>query len=145
MVSSDSKFKLDGPEIRNEYWAVHVDMALMQTEKLVWSRKNCNTLGNAEKSKDCMAFNLCTWLISCTITTCIMKMHCVLIVHFVFLFVDSKDKWMSIWERGDYTAMMMSMFHFMMMMMMDAFSFSYVVGMTFLSDVVPQFRWIFIV
>jgi hypothetical protein len=35
MVSSDSKFKLDGPEIRNEYWAVHVDMALMQTEKLV--------------------------------------------------------------------------------------------------------------
>ena len=36
---------------------------------------------------------------------------------------------MSIWERGDYTAMIMSMFRFMMMM--DAFSFNYVVGMMF--------------
>ena len=34
MVSSDPKFKL-GPEIRNELWAVHVDMALVQTENLV--------------------------------------------------------------------------------------------------------------
>jgi hypothetical protein len=65
-------------------------------------------------------------------------MHCVLTVNFVFLFVDSKDKWMSIWVRGKYTAMMMSMFRFVMMMMMDAFRFSYVVGMTFLSDVVPR-------
>ena len=31
MVSSDPKFKLDGPEIRNEFWVVHVDMALVQT------------------------------------------------------------------------------------------------------------------
>ena len=35
MVSSDPKFKLDGPEIRNEFWVVHVDMALVQTEYLV--------------------------------------------------------------------------------------------------------------
>ena len=47
MVSSDPKFKLDGPEIRNEFWVVHVDMALVKTENLVRSRKNCNTLGNA--------------------------------------------------------------------------------------------------
>ena len=59
------------------------------------------------------------------------------------MFVDSKDKWMSIWERGDYTAMMMSMIRFMMIMMTDAFSFSYIVGMTFLWNVVPQLRWIF--
>ena len=71
-----------------------------------------------------------------------MLMHCVLTIHFVFLLLDSKDKWMSIWERGDYTAMMMSMIH-LMMMMTDAFSFSYIVGITFLSNVVPQLRWIF--
>jgi hypothetical protein len=68
-----------------------------------------------------------------------MPMYYVLTVHFVLLFVDSKDKWMSIWERCYYSAMMMSLFRFMMMMM-DAFSFSYVVGMTFPSDVVPQLR-----
>ena len=31
-------------------------------------------------------------------------MHCVLTVHFVFLFVDSEDKWMSIWVCGNSTA-----------------------------------------
>ena len=51
VVSCDPKFKLDGAEIRNEFWAVHVDMALVKTEDLVRSRKNCNTLGNAEKTK----------------------------------------------------------------------------------------------
>ena len=51
IVSCDPKFKLDGDEIRNEFWAVHVDVALVKTENLVRSRKNCNTLGNAEKTK----------------------------------------------------------------------------------------------
>ena len=36
-------------------------------------------------------------------------MHRVLIVHFVVLFVDSKDIRMIIWVRGKYTAMMMMM------------------------------------
>ena len=40
--------------------------------------------------------------------------------------------------RGKCTAMMMLMFCFMMGMMMDSFSFSYVVRMTFMLDVVPQ-------
>ena len=51
IVSCDPKFKLDGAEIGNEFWAVHVDMALEKTENLVWTRKNYNTLGNAEKTK----------------------------------------------------------------------------------------------
>ncbi|VAH81881.1 unnamed protein product [Triticum turgidum subsp. durum] len=51
VVSCDPNFKLDGAEIRNEFWAVHVDVALVKTENLVRSRKNCTTLGNAEKTK----------------------------------------------------------------------------------------------
>ena len=47
IVSCDPKFKLDGAEIRNGFRVVHVDMALVKTENLVRSRKNCNTLGNA--------------------------------------------------------------------------------------------------
>ena len=54
-----------------------------------------------------------------SVSTCIMSMHCVLTIHFIFLFVDSEDKWMSIWVCGEYT----SMFQFMVTMM-DAFSFS---------------------
>ncbi|KAE8803522.1 hypothetical protein D1007_20597 [Hordeum vulgare] len=44
IMSCDPKFKLDGSEIGNEYWVVHVDMALVKTENLVQSRKDCNTL-----------------------------------------------------------------------------------------------------
>ncbi|KAE8770775.1 40S ribosomal protein S5-1 [Hordeum vulgare] len=44
IMSCDPKFKLDGDEIGNEYWVVHVDMALVKTENLVRSRKDCNTL-----------------------------------------------------------------------------------------------------
>ncbi|KAI5007337.1 hypothetical protein ZWY2020_050782 [Hordeum vulgare] len=51
IMSCDPKFKLDGDEIGNEFWVVHVDMALVKTENLVRSRKDCNTLGNAEKTK----------------------------------------------------------------------------------------------
>ena len=50
---------------------------------------------------------------------------------------DSKDMWMIIWVHGKYSAMIMTMFRFMMMMM-DAFSFGYVVGMLFLLDDVPR-------
>ncbi|XP_044406979.1 uncharacterized protein [Triticum aestivum] len=39
IVSCDPKFKLDGAEIGNEFWAVHVDMALEKIENLVRSRK----------------------------------------------------------------------------------------------------------
>ncbi|XBH80983.1 hypothetical protein VPH35_106628 [Triticum aestivum] len=49
--SCDPKFKLDGAEIGNEFWAVHVDMTLEKTENLVRSHKNCNTIGNAKKTK----------------------------------------------------------------------------------------------
>lgn len=51
IVSSEAKFKLDGPEINNEFWVVHVVMALVETKIFVQSRKNCNTLGNAEKQR----------------------------------------------------------------------------------------------
>ncbi|KAE8780177.1 hypothetical protein D1007_46733 [Hordeum vulgare] len=44
IMSCDPKFKIDGAEIGNEYWVVHVDMALVKTEKLVRSRKDCYTL-----------------------------------------------------------------------------------------------------
>ena len=42
-VSCDPKFELDGAEITNEFWVVHVDMALVKTEDWVQSRKNCNS------------------------------------------------------------------------------------------------------
>ena len=32
VVSCDPKFKLDGAEITNEFWVVHVDMTLVKTE-----------------------------------------------------------------------------------------------------------------
>ncbi|KAE8780479.1 hypothetical protein D1007_46404 [Hordeum vulgare] len=35
IMSCDPKFKLDGAEIANEFWAMHVDMALVETENLV--------------------------------------------------------------------------------------------------------------
>ncbi|KAE8820740.1 hypothetical protein D1007_01044 [Hordeum vulgare] len=44
IMSCDPKFKLDGAEIGKECWVVHVDMALVKTENLVRSRKDCNTL-----------------------------------------------------------------------------------------------------
>ncbi|KAE8821631.1 hypothetical protein D1007_00414 [Hordeum vulgare] len=44
IISCDPKCKLDGAEIGNEYWVVHIDMALVKTENLVRSRKDCNTL-----------------------------------------------------------------------------------------------------
>uniref|UniRef100_A0A8R7TGM5 Uncharacterized protein n=1 Tax=Triticum urartu TaxID=4572 RepID=A0A8R7TGM5_TRIUA len=50
---------------------------------------------------------------------------------------------MSIWVYGKYTAMMVSMSCFMMMM--DAFSFSYVVRMTFLLNVVPRLSFSYVV
>ena len=33
IISCDPKFKLDGAEIGNEYWVVHVDMALVKTDR----------------------------------------------------------------------------------------------------------------
>ena len=51
IVSCDPKFKLDGAKITNEFWVVHVNIALVKTEDLVRSRKTCNILGNAEKTK----------------------------------------------------------------------------------------------
>ncbi|KAE8779133.1 hypothetical protein D1007_47860 [Hordeum vulgare] len=35
IMSCDPKFKLDGVEIGNEYWVVHVDMAFVKTENLI--------------------------------------------------------------------------------------------------------------
>uniref|UniRef100_A0A8R7TJZ1 Uncharacterized protein n=1 Tax=Triticum urartu TaxID=4572 RepID=A0A8R7TJZ1_TRIUA len=49
VVSCDPKFKLDGAKITNEFGVVHVNMALVKTEELVWSRKSSNTLYNAGK------------------------------------------------------------------------------------------------
>jgi hypothetical protein len=51
IVSCDPKYKLDGVEITNQFWAVHVDAALLKNEELVRKRKNCITLGNAEGTK----------------------------------------------------------------------------------------------
>nr|XP_051214761.1 uncharacterized protein LOC127332413 isoform X2 [Lolium perenne] len=51
IVSNDPKYKLDGAEITNQFWAVHVIAALVKTEELVRKRKNCTTLGNAEGTK----------------------------------------------------------------------------------------------
>ncbi|XP_051198023.1 uncharacterized protein [Lolium perenne] len=51
IVSTDPKYKLDGAEITNQFWAVHVIAALVKTEELVRKRKNCTTLGNAEGTK----------------------------------------------------------------------------------------------
>ena len=49
VVSCDPKFKLDGVKITNEFWVVHVNIALVKTEDLVRSCKRCNTLDNAQK------------------------------------------------------------------------------------------------
>ena len=43
VVSCGLKFKLDGAKITNEFWAVHVDMALVKTKDMVWIHKKCNT------------------------------------------------------------------------------------------------------
>jgi hypothetical protein len=51
IVSCDPKYKLDGVEIRNQFWAVHVNAALLKNEQLIQKRKNCITLGNAEGTK----------------------------------------------------------------------------------------------
>ena len=51
IVSCDPKYKLDGAEITNQFWAVHVNAALVKTEELVRKRKNCLSLGNAEGTK----------------------------------------------------------------------------------------------
>lgn len=51
IVSCDPKYKLDGAEITNQFWAVHVIAALVKTEELVRKRKNCIILGNAEGTK----------------------------------------------------------------------------------------------
>ena len=51
IVNCDPKYKLDGAEITNQFWAVHVNVALVKTEELVRKRKNCLNLGNAEGTK----------------------------------------------------------------------------------------------
>jgi hypothetical protein len=51
IVSCDPKYKLDGVEITNQFWAVHVNAALVKSEELVRKRKSCITLGNAEGTK----------------------------------------------------------------------------------------------
>jgi len=48
IVSCDPKYKLDGVEIINHFWAVHVNAAFVKTEELVRKWKNCTILGNAE-------------------------------------------------------------------------------------------------
>ena len=50
-VSCDLNYKLDGTEITNQFWAVHVIAARVKTEELVRKRKNCTTLGNTEGAK----------------------------------------------------------------------------------------------
>ena len=62
VLSYDPEFKLNGAEIQMHFGQCNTKLA--KTEDLVQSRKNCNTNGNAEKIY-CMAFNVCTCLISC--------------------------------------------------------------------------------
>uniref|UniRef100_A0ACD5U8Q1 Uncharacterized protein n=1 Tax=Avena sativa TaxID=4498 RepID=A0ACD5U8Q1_AVESA len=58
IVSCDPKYKLDGVEITNQFWAVHVNAAFVKTEELVRKRKNCTILGNAEGTRIAWAVNL---------------------------------------------------------------------------------------
>ncbi|CAM0951662.1 unnamed protein product [Alopecurus aequalis] len=51
IVSCDPRYKVDGAEITNQFWAVHVNAVLVKTEELVQKRKNCLSLGNAEGTK----------------------------------------------------------------------------------------------
>ena len=83
--SYDPKFKFDGAEIKMHFQQCNITVA--KTEDLVQSLKNCNTNGNAEK--------YIAWpstfvhvLHPAFISTCIMSMHYVLIVHFVIFVVD---------------------------------------------------------
>ena len=43
VVSCGPKFNLDGAEITNGFWVVHVNVALLKTEDLVLSHENDNT------------------------------------------------------------------------------------------------------
>ncbi|KAM0857993.1 hypothetical protein ACQ4PT_048108 [Festuca glaucescens] len=96
IVCNDPKYKLDGAEITNQFWAVHVIAALVKTEELVRKRKTCTTLGNAEGTKiawpstfvrDFFAVSI---LASCDVSSAIVLT--------IWPFsVDSKDKWMMIW------------------------------------------------
>ena len=44
IVSYNPKYKLDGAEITNQFWAVHVNAALVKTEELVEKQKTMSIL-----------------------------------------------------------------------------------------------------
>ena len=51
IVSCHPKYKLDGAEITNEFWAMHVSCAFAKTEELVRKRKDITMLGAAVGKK----------------------------------------------------------------------------------------------